>query len=225
MVDFTNRAVPVLPFGEYKDKPLAEAPSHYLVRVHGTCKLSSGLCAAVTDELARRGVRVTAPAPPRPLRTCPCHPDTKPICFWAGDSLGRRMIRAECRICRRPVDHPPCVPPYSTEADAHASATPILDVLVRLDRARFAATEKGYALRLFETERCSATKSVLALSLGAVAAGVRDGGQGGARQRHPEPKRREDPLRRSIGTLQATRPSGDSHVIDALAPYKEMVAA
>jgi hypothetical protein len=40
---------------------------------------------------------------------------------------------AECRACRRPVDHPPVVPPYTAMADAAASPTPILDALVLLD--------------------------------------------------------------------------------------------
>jgi hypothetical protein len=31
------------------------------------------------------------------------------------------------------VDRPPHIPPYTTEADANASASPVLDALVRLD--------------------------------------------------------------------------------------------
>jgi uncharacterized protein (DUF3820 family) len=77
MVDF--------PFSKYRGLSLTQVPDNYLVWVHATRKLSSGLRTAVTRELARRGIPATAPH--RPLRTCPLHAGTKPICFWAEDSL------------------------------------------------------------------------------------------------------------------------------------------
>jgi hypothetical protein len=122
-----------LPFGKYKDKPLALVPATYLAWVLRRVKLSSGLRAAVVAELDRNCFPAPPPPPPRPLRSCPLHPGTRPVCLWAEDTLGRRLIRAECPECGRWVDTPPCVPPYSTEADAGASAAPVLDALVKLD--------------------------------------------------------------------------------------------
>jgi uncharacterized protein (DUF3820 family) len=49
-----------LPFGKYKGQPLAAVPSGYLHWVLETCKLSSGLRAAIAAELETRGI-----APPR----------------------------------------------------------------------------------------------------------------------------------------------------------------
>jgi hypothetical protein len=120
-----------MPFGKYKGLSLAMVPGSYLAWVLREVKLSSGLRAAVADELARRGV--PAPAPPRPLRACPLHPGDKPICLWSEDTLGRRLIRCECPTCHRATDYAPLVSPYTDEADRNASPTPVLDVLMKLD--------------------------------------------------------------------------------------------
>ena len=48
--------------------------------------------------------------------------------------MGRRRVRVDCTFCQRPADYPPCVPPYSTEADANASPAPVLDALIWLER-------------------------------------------------------------------------------------------
>jgi hypothetical protein len=125
--------VPSLPFGRHKGTPLPDTPTDYLRWLLRTCKLSTGLRAAVAAELQARGIETPPPAPPRPLGTCHAHPQAGVVCRWFEDAIGRRRISAHCRRCGRTTDHPPCVPPYTTEADRHASAAPILDALVRLD--------------------------------------------------------------------------------------------
>jgi hypothetical protein len=122
-----------LPFGRHKDKPLAEVPVDYLRWALRECRLGSGLRAAVAGELQRRGEGVPAPPPPRPLVRCRTHPEAPPLLLWIEDRLGRRRIRAECSVCRRLTDHPPCVAPYTTEADRNASGAPVLDALTRLE--------------------------------------------------------------------------------------------
>jgi hypothetical protein len=128
-----TKQVHVLPFGRHRDRPLSEVPSDYLQWAIRECKLSSGVRTAVTDELRRRNVETPAPAPPRPLIRCPDHRHAELLLFWMQDSLGRVRIRAECSVCRRSTDHPPCVSPYTELADANASQTPILDALTRLE--------------------------------------------------------------------------------------------
>jgi hypothetical protein len=123
----------VMPFGKYKDKPLAEVPSPYLSWLLRECKLSSGLRAAVADELSRRSINAPAAPPPRPIVRCRQHPDAEPLCYWMQDRLGRRRIRAECSHCRRMVDHPPIVEPYVSMADRNASPAPVFDALIQLD--------------------------------------------------------------------------------------------
>jgi hypothetical protein len=123
-----------LPFGRHKDKPIGEVPADYLQWLLATCKLSSGLRAAVANELASRGVEVPSAPPPRPISPCrDCGPGAGHVLFWMQDRLGRKRIRAECKRCRRLVDHPPCVEPYVSMADATASPTAMLDALTRLD--------------------------------------------------------------------------------------------
>jgi hypothetical protein len=122
-----------IPFGRHANQPLSDVPASYLQWALGNLKLGSGLRSAVADELGRRDIETPTPAPPRPLRPCSDHPAAGHLCFWVEDSLGRRAIRAECRRCRRAVDRPPVVPPYTDQADALASAAPVLDALIGLD--------------------------------------------------------------------------------------------
>jgi hypothetical protein len=121
------------PFGKYKHKPMSEVPTSYLLWALRECRLSNGLRNSVANELGKRGVEAPPPPPPRPIPPCRTCPGAGHLCYWMQDRLGRRIIRAECRKCRRLVDHPPCVPPYSTIADATANPTVMLDVLTRLD--------------------------------------------------------------------------------------------
>jgi uncharacterized protein (DUF3820 family) len=129
-----NTTTPTLPFGRYAGLRLAEVPTAYLSWLIREAKLSSGLRLTVAGELESRGVAV--PPPPAPRQVTPCRdcPGPPPISYgWAQDSLGRARIRAECACCRRLLTHPPCVPPYTTFADAAASAAPVLDALIRLE--------------------------------------------------------------------------------------------
>jgi hypothetical protein len=107
-----------LPFGKHRGEPLGNVPASYLVWLTQECKLGSGLFNAVAGELASRGLTPPAQPPPRPVFPCRRCPGAGYRCSWFEDSLGRRRIKAECTRCHATVDHPPSVPPYSTEADA-----------------------------------------------------------------------------------------------------------
>jgi hypothetical protein len=113
-----------LPFGRHQNKPLAEVPGDYLAWALSAVKLSSGLRQALADELRSRGLTPPPQPPPRPVLPCRDCGAGAPVSFaWAEDKLGRRFIRASCARCKRTVDHPPTVPPYSDMADAAASGT------------------------------------------------------------------------------------------------------
>jgi hypothetical protein len=129
----TTEVKHVLPFGRHMGQPLAAVPTSYLSWLLRETKLSGGLRSAVAAELESRGQPAPAP-PPRPVHPChECGPGPGVTLFWYEDALGRKRIRAECNKCRRTADHPPCVEPYTTMADANASRTPILDTLTRLE--------------------------------------------------------------------------------------------
>jgi ribosomal protein L37E len=92
-----------LPFGRHKDTPLPEVPADYLRWLLGSVKLSTGLVAAVVEELVRRGIpREGLPAvvekPHPPCRKC--GPAGVRL-VWQPLSNGRRHLRAECRKCGR----------------------------------------------------------------------------------------------------------------------------
>ncbi len=124
----------VLPFGKHKDQPLGGVPADYLRWLLRECKLSSGLRAAVVEELTARGIATPPPAPPRPIQPCDrCGPAGGVLIGWMQIRTGGRRLRAECRRCRALLDHPPCVPPYTTEADKTLSTTAVLDALTRLE--------------------------------------------------------------------------------------------
>jgi hypothetical protein len=127
-------SIDTLPFGKHKGRPLPEIPSDYLTWLAKTCRLSSGLRAAVGVELARRGLE----APPIPavrpsVPPCPRCGDAGFVARWQEDVRGNRRVRAECRRCRKWMTFLPSLPPWTGEADAAASATPSLDALTRLD--------------------------------------------------------------------------------------------
>jgi hypothetical protein len=122
-----------LPFGKHAGKPVRDVPTDYLSWLLRECKLSSGLRSAVAAELSSRGVAVPpapAPAPPRPCWRCGA---SKFAHRWQEDARGARRIRRTCRRCDTFLGFAPLVEPYTAEADAAASPTPILDVLTRLE--------------------------------------------------------------------------------------------
>jgi hypothetical protein len=109
------------PFGRHKDKPLHEVPSGYLRWAIASCKLSSGLLAALTAELSRRGIAVPPPRARPPIPKCPrCGVDAGVVYRWLEDRAGRRRIRAECRRCRHYLAFVPLVTPFVEAADAAA---------------------------------------------------------------------------------------------------------
>ena len=90
--------VTAIPFGKHRGRPLAEVPTDYLLWLLRVCKLSTGVRAAVTEELARRG----QPAPDAPVKALPScrrcgHADLQTR--WQEMSNGARALRAECRAC------------------------------------------------------------------------------------------------------------------------------
>jgi hypothetical protein len=58
-------------------------------------------------------------------------------------SNGDRRIRASCSRCGRLVKFLPHLPPFTTLADAAASATPVLDVLTRLEESGVSLHSNG----------------------------------------------------------------------------------
>jgi hypothetical protein len=86
-----------LPFGKHKGAPLVDVPTAYLDWALREVKLTSGLRAAVTAELQRRGVRPPAAAV-RPEPVC-CRAGLSYT--WGRDSLGRPIIRRWCAACGR----------------------------------------------------------------------------------------------------------------------------
>jgi hypothetical protein len=123
----------VLYFGKHMGKTLDKVPSDYLLWLLAEAKLSAGLRAAVGDELRERG-RTPPEPPPQPIPSCGrCGPGAGFRCAWQEDRLGRRHVRAECARCGRFLGFAPKEQPYAGMADAAASPTPVLDVLVRLE--------------------------------------------------------------------------------------------
>jgi hypothetical protein len=89
-----------LPFGKYKGWEPIEAPTDYLQWMIKTCKLSTGLKAAIRAELEARGVslptgpEVSAGAPP-----CKSCGNKIALVEWQTLADKRRMIRATCCRC------------------------------------------------------------------------------------------------------------------------------
>jgi hypothetical protein len=133
-----------IPFGAHKGRPLSDVPGSYLTWLARTCKLSTGLRAAVGAELARRGV--AAPPPPAPKPEPVCCPGAGLNYEWAEDRLGRRQVRRTCRRCNRPLGYAPRVPPFTDWADRAAGAAPILEVLIRCEEMGLRLRNDGAAV-------------------------------------------------------------------------------
>jgi hypothetical protein len=127
--------VTTLPFGRHRSAPLGEVPTSYLAWLVRTVRLSSGVRAAVAAELARRGIDAPPPAPPaaRPVPPCARCGAAGYSCGWQQTRDGRRQIHAACTRCGRWLGFLPQVEPHTGQADAAASAAPILDALTRLE--------------------------------------------------------------------------------------------
>src|SRR5262249_42894717 len=112
----------VPPFGKYSGQPPSAIQADYLLWMLKTCKLSSGLRAAVRAELLARA----PPEPPLPPDPAPAPPPACPRCgggdlrrYWQRHAGGRRRaIRADCRRCGCYV----CFLPQTAENVAAANA-------------------------------------------------------------------------------------------------------
>jgi hypothetical protein len=83
-----------------------------------TCKLSSGLRAAIRTEL---GARAGTPPPPEPAAedlVCPRCGCREPDVRWQLMRGGKRAIRATCTSCRTYIKFLPQVPRFVALADA-----------------------------------------------------------------------------------------------------------
>src|SRR5262249_31012679 len=122
-----NNPVPLcLYFGKYKGVPLPDVPSDYLAWALRTVRLSSGIRQAIAAELASRGAVVPPPPPPNPnacwLGPCPRCRCREVNYRWHQFAGGVMQVRASCRRCGTGLGTAPRVPPFTTEADRHASA-------------------------------------------------------------------------------------------------------
>jgi len=122
-----------LPFGRHRGKLLPDVPSDYLAWLLRAVKLSRGLRDAVAAELVGRGVA----APPPPALPAQgggaCCAGRRYRHRWMDDRRGRRQIRRECDGCGTGLGFAPQVEPFTTEADAAASDTAALDVLLKCE--------------------------------------------------------------------------------------------
>jgi hypothetical protein len=62
------------------------------------------------------------------------------------DRLGRRIIRAECSVCRQLLDHPLVVEPYVSMANTTKNPTAALDVLIQLQEMGIELCSDGRAV-------------------------------------------------------------------------------
>jgi hypothetical protein len=137
---------PTLPFGRYRGVALGDVPTSYLAWALANLKLSSGLRAALADELTSRGVTPPPAPPPRPLPSCPGCPLGTALAHWQEDRLGRRRIKVSCWRCGRGLGFLPEVEPYIGQADANTTPTAVLDVLIELDRLGVGLISDGRAV-------------------------------------------------------------------------------
>jgi hypothetical protein len=125
-----------LPFGCHKGKSPADTPTDYLRWLLRTCKLSSGLHAAVREELQRRGVDVSD----LPVERVTKRPASCRRCggvelrlYWQELANNTRLIRGDCRRCGKFISFQPQSAENVARADAAKSATGLLDLLTRAE--------------------------------------------------------------------------------------------
>ena len=122
-----------LPFGQHKGCLLRQVPKAYLHWLLWNCKLGSGLGAAVRAELLHRKVDplILPPEPTlTPEPTCPRCGGKQLAYHWVEDKRRRRQIRRSCVNCGKSLGFAPQAPPFTDLADAVASPTAVLDVLI-----------------------------------------------------------------------------------------------
>lgn len=137
-----------IPFGRHKDKPLAEVPSSYLAWALANVKLSTGLRAALSGELDRRGVAAPPPPPPPPPPTCHQCGGVDILYHWMQLVTGARRIKRLCRRCCRSLGFAPEVEPYIGLATASACPTALLDTLVEAETLGVELVSDGEAVHI-----------------------------------------------------------------------------
>jgi hypothetical protein len=112
-----------MPYGKYRDVPVCDVPQDYLAWFLANCKVSSGLRAAMREELVRRG---TDPAtlPPKPAEKpqpqCRRCGGTELRLSWQPlSNTSNRMIRGDCRRCDVFVS-------YVAQTDANVSEANVM---------------------------------------------------------------------------------------------------
>jgi hypothetical protein len=118
-----------------------------------TIDLRRGLRAAVVTELQRRGRAVPHEYTVAVCRRRDCR-SARMVHRWYEDSLGRRQILRSCAACGERQGFAPRVEPYVSEADAAASPTAVLDVLVLADMVGVALRSDGQVASVCACRRC-----------------------------------------------------------------------
>lgn len=126
-----------MPFGKYRSVSVQDIPASYLGWLLRTCKLSSGLRAAVREELMRRGAD-PASLPPelpahRPARCRQCGGADLRLYWQQLGGAGGRTIRADCKRCHCFVSFVAQTLANVAKADEATSKTGLLDVLTRAE--------------------------------------------------------------------------------------------
>jgi len=141
-----GQATPVFWFGKFKGCPLSEVDTGYL-RGLAAVQLSSGIRAAVVAELDRRGVSAPPPPPTGPKGwKQPC--SRAGVRNWATAARvfnGVRQI-GELQALRRSCGHAPGRA-LRQPGQRRCSATPVLDVLVRLEDLGIELESDGRSVR------------------------------------------------------------------------------
>jgi hypothetical protein len=112
-----------IPFGRHRGLALRSVPTSYLDWFFRTCKLSTGLRAAIRAELLTRpdGSGYLPPEPVGPPLKCGRCGSRDVRLRWQQAANGEMRIRAECRRCRRFVAFAPLTPGNVASANATAS--------------------------------------------------------------------------------------------------------
>jgi hypothetical protein len=123
-----------LPVGKHQRKPLSEVPVDYLRWYLDTCRVSSGLRAAIKQELVRRGADpASLPAdPPRRLVACQRCGSREVRVSWQ-ERRGDALLRGDCARCGHFVGWQPLTDENVAAADRTKGRTGLLDVLTRAD--------------------------------------------------------------------------------------------
>jgi hypothetical protein len=153
-----------LPFGRHRGWPLGEVPTDYLLWLLRTCKLSTGLQAAVRAELLSRPncpPQLDPEPGPGPVRCRRCGGTDLRLYWQQLAGAGGRAIRADCRRCRRFVAFVPQTAANVAAADAAQPPAALLDVLIRAEEEGVEVVRRGERLALLPPGKASPELEVL----------------------------------------------------------------